>query len=35
MDNATEQAVRARMDQAQETLKEAQVLFEQDWSFSP
>ena len=31
MDNATEQAVRARMDQAQETLKEAQVLFEQDF----
>ena len=31
MDHATEQAVRARMDQAQETLKEAQVLFEQDF----
>ena len=31
MDHATEQAVRARMDQAHETLKEAQVLFEQDF----
>ena len=30
MDRATEQAVRARMDQAHETLKEAEVLFEQD-----
>ena len=31
MDRATEQAVRARMDQALETLKEAEVLFEQDF----
>ncbi len=30
MDDATEQAVRARMDQAHETLKEAEVLFGQD-----
>lgn len=29
MDDAREQAVRARMDQAHETLKEAEVLFEQ------
>ncbi len=31
MDNAKAQAIRARMDQALETLKEAQVLFEQDF----
>ena len=31
MDNGKEQAVRARMDQAQETLKEAEALFEQDF----
>ena len=31
MDNAAEQAIRARMDQARETLKEAEVLFEQDF----
>ena len=31
MDDAKEQAVRARMDQARETLKEAEVLFEQDF----
>ena len=31
MDDATEQAVRARMNQANETLKEAEVLFEQDF----
>lgn len=31
MDNAAAQAVRARMDQAHETLKEADVLFEQDF----
>lgn len=31
MENATEPAIRARMNQAQETLKEAQVLFEQDF----
>lgn len=30
MDNAKDQAVRARMNQAHETLKEAEVLFEQD-----
>ena len=31
MDHATVQAIRARMDQAHETLKEADVLFEQDF----
>jgi uncharacterized protein (UPF0332 family) len=31
MDNATEQAISARMDQAHETLKEAEVLFNQDF----
>jgi uncharacterized protein (UPF0332 family) len=31
MDNGTKQAIRARMDQAHETLKEAEVLFEQDF----
>ena len=30
-DNAAEQAIRARTDQARETLKEAEVLFEQDF----
>lgn len=30
MENANNQAVRARIDQAHETLKEAEVLFEQD-----
>lgn len=31
MDNVTEQATSARMNQAKETLKEAEVLFEQDF----
>jgi uncharacterized protein (UPF0332 family) len=31
MDSGTEQAVHARMDQAHETLQEAEVLFEQDF----